>query len=324
MRVISFLKQWMLPLAMTSGAAAYLIYDNIPSLKPAGPYLAEAVGILQPLLIFAMLFLSFCKISPKDMKPRKWHLKLLIFQGGIFTLLAIVTACFPEFDGRILIESAMLCIICPTATAAAVVTGRLGGDMPGLTTYTVLINITAGLLVPLMIPLVHPEDGVPFSTAFSMIMAKVFPLLICPCLAAWLVRYLMPKVHNWLTKFSNLAFYLWGIALTIAIATTTKSIIHSTTSIYYEIGIALVSLLCCAIQFFIGKKIGKRYNASITAGQSLGQKNTVFAIWMGYTFMTPATSIAGGFYCIWHNAYNSWQLYRKEKSTPGSSGEPLP
>lgn len=308
----------MLPLAMTAGAAAYLVYDNIPSLEPAEPYLAETVGILQPLLIFAMLFLSFCKISPKDMRPRKWHLKLLAFQGGLFTLLALATSLFPESDGRVLVESAMLCTICPTATAAAVVTGKLGGDMSGLTTYTVLINIAAGILVPLLIPFVHPEDGIPFATAFSMIMAKVFPLLICPCLAAWLVRYLMPGIHLWLTQFSNLAFYLWGIALAIAIATTAKSIIHSTISIYYETGIALISLLCCAIQFYIGRKIGKRYNACITAGQSLGQKNTVFAIWMGYTFMTPATSIAGGFYCIWHNAYNSWQLYRKEKSTASS------
>ena len=58
MRISYFLKQWMLPLAMTAGAAAYLIYDNVPLLKPAGPYLAKAVGILQPILIFAMLFLS--------------------------------------------------------------------------------------------------------------------------------------------------------------------------------------------------------------------------------------------------------------------------
>ena len=41
---------------------------------------------------------------------------------------------------------------------------------------------------------------------------------------------------------------------------------------------------------------------------------TVFAIWLGYTFFTPVVSVAGGFYSIWHNCYNSWQLYRKRKS----------
>ena len=50
-----------------------------------------------------------------------------------------------------------------------------------------------------------------------------------------------------------------------------------------------------------------------TLYQSLGQKNTVFAIWMGYTFFTPVTAVAGGFYSVWHNIVNSWQLYRQRK-----------
>ncbi|MDD6943968.1 MAG: transporter, partial [Muribaculaceae bacterium] len=61
-----------------------------------------------------------------------------------------------------------------------------------------------------------------------------------------------------------------------------------------------------------GRKIGDRYNDTITAGQAFGQKNTVLAIWMGYTFFTPITSIVGGFYSIWHNIVNSYQLYRHE------------
>lgn len=313
MSITGLLKKVMLPVSMASGAAAYLIYDSIPALSPAGPFLSRAVGILQPLLIFLMLYLSFCRISPKEMRPRKWHLELLLFQTGIFTALALMLALLPDFGGRVIVESAMLCIICPTATAAAVVTGKLGGDMPGLTSYTILINIATGIAVPLLVPLVHPAEGVSFFTAFSMIMSKVFPLLICPCLFSWITRYMMPKFHRWLLRFDNLAFYLWGVALALAIATTTKAIVHSTVPFIYQAGIAAVSLACCALQFWAGKKIGRKFNASITAGQSLGQKNTVFAIWMGYTFMTPVTSIAGGFYSIWHNLYNSWQLYRKDK-----------
>ena len=59
--------------------------------------------------------------------------------------------------------------------------------------------------------------------------------------------------------------------------------------------------------------MGTHYGDRITVAQSLGQKNTVFAIWMGYTFLTPVTSIAGGFYSVWHNVYNSYQLARKAK-----------
>ena len=83
--------------------------------------------------------------------------------------------------------------------------------------------------------------------------------------------------------------------------------------------IAMVSLLCCAAQFALGRMVGswygqktRRHDKRITAGQALGQKNTVFAIWMGYTFMTPETSIVGGFYSIWHNLYNSFQLRRSQ------------
>lgn len=46
----------------------------------------------------------------------------------------------------------------------------------------------------------------------------------------------------------------------------------------------------------------------------MGQKNTVFAIWMGLMFLDPVTSVTGGFYSIWHNIVNSWQLYKKNKA----------
>lgn len=309
--IIRFIKDWMLVISMATGASAYLIYYNMPCLSGAGHILHHTITILQPVLLFVMLFLTFCRIDPKDMRPRKWHIWLLLFQSGTFIALAILLGILPKFHGGVLIESAMLCLICPTATAAAVVTGKLGGDMSGLTTYTIMINLVTAILVPTFVPVVHPVEGITFFTAFSMIMAKVFPLLIYPCLLAWIVRYAMPRLHRKIIMHENLAFYIWAFSLMLAILMTTRSIVHSAIPAIYQAGIAAVSLICCALQFWTGKKIGSRYGARVTAGQSLGQKNTVFAIWMGYTFMTPVTSVAGGFYSIWHNVYNSWQLYRK-------------
>ena len=312
-KLIRFVKDWTLVVSIITGVLLYLIYDNIPALAPAGPYLKKCAGILQPVLLFTMLFLSFCKIRPVDLRPRKWHLRLLLFQTLGFALLAIPAALLPDFHWKVLVEGAMLCLICPTATAAAVVTGKLGGDISGITTYTIIINMAAAVLVPLLIPAVHPAAGISFFTAVCMILAQVFPILIAPCLLAFLVRYLMPGFHAWLSGKQNAAFYLWSFSLMIAIAMTTRSIVHSDTPVIYQAGLAAISLACCILQFATGKRIGRRYGASITAGQALGQKNTVFGIWMGYTFMTPVTSIAGGFYCIWHNVYNSWQLYAARK-----------
>lgn len=335
MRISETIREWMLPIAMMAGASIYLIYHIMPEpVHRAGPVLSDIVSFLQPLLIFAMLFLTFCRIEPKDLKPHRWHWWLLLLQGGLFTLLGflalLVMRAFPGayHEKVVLIESAMLCLICPTATAAAVVTRKLGGDVAGITTYTVLINLVTALLVPLIVPLIQPVEGMDFWTAFSMIVAKIFPLLILPCMAAWLVRFLAPRLHRKLLTFSDLAFYLWAIALTLAIAVTTKSIVHSTLSLRLLLLMALISLVCCILQFAVGRFVGSRYRPvrhnpkvehrgkevrKITAGQALGQKNTVFAIWLGYTFMTPETAIIGGLYSIWHNLYNSWQLHRAGK-----------
>lgn len=154
-----------------------------------------------------------------------------------------------------------------------------------------------------------------FITAFSRILAKVFPLLILPCLTAWLVRYLMPHIHRKLVRAKNLSFYIWAVSLMLAILMSTRALFHHDGSSIVAVEIAVASLLSCIIQFAAGKAIGARYghNERITAGQSLGQKNTVFGIWMGYTFLDPVTSLAGGFYSIWHNCFNTWQLRRKEK-----------
>lgn len=331
------MKEWMLPIAMLTGASMYLLYSQMPEpIHKAGPFLNDLIGVLQPLLIFAMLFLTLCRIEPKDLKPHRWHWWLLLIQGGLFTALGFLAKGFMEWypgtyhDKLVLVESAMLCFICPTATAAAVVTRKLGGDVAGITTYTVLINLLAAVLVPLVVPLLHPVAGVDFWTAFYVILAKIFPLLILPCLAAWMVRYLAPKLHRKFLRYPDLPFYLWAVALTLAIAMTTRSIVHSTMSVRLLMSMGLISLVCCVMQFAAGRFIGSCYKGKasrqisdgrnvgrhvnkVTAGQSLGQKNTVFAIWMGYTFMIPETAIVGGLYCIWHNFYNSWQLYRSGK-----------
>ncbi len=333
MRYWRIIKDWMLPIAMVTGASLYLIYHILPGpIHKAGPVLEDILAVMQPALIFAMLFLTFCRIEPKELKPHRWHWWLLLIQGGIFTLLGTAAFSLQKFmpglpvGWIVILESAMLCMICPTATAAAVVTRKLGGDIPGITTYIVLINLLTAVLVPLMVPLIHPASDANFWTSFNLILAKVFPLLITPCLCAWLVRYLWPKAHRRILQYPDLPFYLWAVALTLAIAVTTKSIVQSDMKFGLIMAMSAVSLICCAFQFFIGRYIGGRYRPrrsvsaeieergrairKVTAGQSIGQKNTVFAIWLAYTFMTPETAIVGGLYSIWHNVYNSWQLFQ--------------
>jgi bile acid:Na+ symporter, BASS family len=313
MKLLRFIKDWTLPISMLTGAISYLIYVNIPFLAPTKPFVVKLTSIVQPTLIFLMLFITFCKVDPRELKPKRSHLWLLLIQTGSFCLLGLPLILFPNTEFRVVLEGAMICMITPTATAAAVVTSKLGGNTQSLISYTIIINIASAIIIPLVLPIVHPNPSLTFIPSFLLILREVFPLLIFPFLSAWAVRQFLPKLHKTLLGYKDLAFYLWAVALAIAIAVTVRSIVHSNVNPLYEVGIAVASLICCICQFALGKMIGRHYDDSIGSGQSLGQKNTVFSIWLGATFLSPVTSMAGGFYSIWHNVFNSYQLYKKRQ-----------
>ena len=206
-----------------------------------------------------------------------------------------------------------MCFICPTATAAAVITGKLGGNAASLTTYTLLSNLLAAIVVPLVFPLVEPHEGLSFFVAFLKILSKVFPLLLCPFILAVLLRWWLPRVHHWLATVSNAAFYIWGISLAIVCGQTARSLVNSDAPVFVEWLVALAALVACCLQFFLGKRIGACYGERISGGQALGQKNTVLAIWMAYTYLNPLSSVAPGGYVLWQNIINSWQLWKKRR-----------
>lgn len=308
-RFKAFIKDWMLIIAILAGIAGYFVYAYLPLAPSVHRSVNTSISIIQPTLIFAMLFLTFCKIDPRLLRLKRWHLWLLLLQGGLFMMIGCWLIFMPSSGMRVILEGAMLCLICPTATAAAVVTRRLGGDINNITTYTILINLVNAMLIPLMVPLVHPQPGISLWSSAALILAKVFPLLILPLCGALLLQRFAPRLCEAIGRYQDLSFYLWAVALSLAMAVTTRSIVHSKIDISTQAWLVVVSLLCCCVQFYLGRKIGAAYDDKITAGQSFGQKNTVLAIWMGYTFFTPVTAIVGGFYSIWHNVINSWQLY---------------
>ena len=314
MNLYKILRDWSLPIAMMVGVLTYLLFVNIPCLYAARDFANKVVSFMQPALIFLILFVTFCKINIRELRLERWHFILLFFQLILFVGISLVvafTSNMPQIV-HLMLEAAMLCLVCPTATAAAVITAKLGGSAASLISYTMLINFSVALFAPFFLTLSNPMEGVSFLSTFLQIMGKVFPLLICPLIAAELVRKLLPSLHTLLVqKGRNIPFFLWLVALALAIAMTTRAIANSNVSVLTMAAIALVSLVCCVVQFAYGRFVGRRYGECITGGQALGQKNTVFAIWLAYTFMTPITALAGGFYSVWHNVINTWQLYKK-------------
>ncbi|MCD8166220.1 MAG: transporter [Bacteroides sp.] len=293
--MLKFIKNWALPLAMVTGALGYPLFSV---LSPLTPY-----------LIFAMLILTFSKIDPKELRPSGMHFWLLFIQipGSIAVYYAIAPL------NPVVAQSAMVCVIAPTATAAAVITAKLGGSAASLTTYTLMANIGVAVAVPLFFPLVETNPDLSFWNSVGIILGKVFPLLIFPFIISLIVRKSAPHLHSRLVKMNELAFYLWALSLTIVTGRTIDSLVHDPGDPGIELWMAFAALVACGAQFFLGKFIGTLYKDRISGGQALGQKNTVLAIWMAHTYLNPISSVGPGAYVLWQNAFNSWQLWKKRK-----------
>lgn len=303
-------KDWMLPGAIVLGISSYLIYYFTPALRPIGPACHAIASIGQRIGIALLLFFQFVKVSPHDLMPVRWHWSALAFQVLGFGACAAGVALSCSTLARVPLECAMLCLICPTASAAGVITDRLGGNIATTVTYLVMTNIAATLLIPLVIPLVCPSAEMGFWAHVGHIAMRVFPLLLLPSIAAWIIRYTTKKLQRTLMRWAPNAFYIWGVSLTLAMILATRALVLSGLGVLAIVLVVAVSMLACFLQFFVGRHLRKE--DPVTPGQALGQKNTGLMIWLGYSYLTPITSVAGGLYAIWQNLFNSWELYKKE------------
>lgn len=309
-KISQTIRDWMLPGALVLGISSYLIYHFTPALRPIGHVCHTIAALGQRWLIAVLLFFQFVKVSPHDLRPVKWHLGALALQIIGFAACAAGVALAHSANVRIPLECAMICLICPTASAAGVITDRLGGSIAENVSYLVITNITATLLIPLVIPLVSPSSEMGFWAYVLYLASRIFPLLLLPCALAWTIRYTTKKLQRTLMRWAPNSFYVWGVSLTLAMILATRALVLSKLGILTIVLVVIVSMAACFVQFFVGRRLKK--GDPVTPGQALGQKNTGLMIWLGYSYLTPVTSVAGGLYAIWQNLFNSWELYRKE------------
>ena len=323
-RLVNWLREWMLAIAIAAGVGVYLLYHAIPAFHVAAPVLRVAAAWLQPGLLFLMLFLSLCRVSPREIRPHRWQIKPLLTQCLVFIAFCLLligartlTGGFWQWIARheIFLQALMLCFITPTANSSVVVTGKLGGEVSECITYIIFINLISSVLIPVFLPLAYPVEGLSFGVAMLTILYKVFPILIAPLLLAMAVRAWMPRTLAWVLRHPDLPFYMWSVLLVISIGLDTRVVVLFDGSKWVLLELAGAALLACFIQFALGHRFGKKYDRRVTSGQSLGQKNTSFTMWLGLTFLNPVVSAVGGFYSIWHNLYNTMQLRRHARKT---------
>jgi len=274
-----------------------------------------------PALLFCMLFLAFCKINPKELRLKKWHLVLLVYQLAGCLLLFFAVRPF----SLMLAQGLMICVLMPTATAAPIITDRLGGNITQITAYVLLSNIITAVFVPLFFPFVNPAVEVAYFERFLQILRHVAPLLFVPFFGAWAVRLCYDTVqrkHGSQKRFrlpdwlASMPFYLWVLLIVILIARTVRDLCHYEGELLPVVGLFVGTMIICLGQFLLGRSIGSRCDfqgSAVTVGQSLGQKNSALAIWMTQSWLNPLAALAPAAYIIWQNLFNSWQLYHSAK-----------
>ena len=320
MKIIKFLKDWTLPVSMGTGALLYLVFAYVPQLDEAALFFDPVMEAILPMFMFLVLFVTFCKVDFHKMRPVWWHLWV-----GIFNLLfvgivmAVILGLNLKAEKLVLMEALLMCIIAPCATAAAVVTQKLGGSLEQTTTFTFLSNFITVLLVPVCFPMIEKGADISFMSAFWKILYQVVVLLVVPMLLAYVVKHTMYRLHKKIVSIKDLSFYLWGCSLMIVTGTTVKNILHAEASVLFLAMIALLGLLLCIIQFAVGRFIGHFFGRTQEAGQALGQKNTAFAIWLGITYLNPLSSVGPGCYILWQNIINSVEIWQERKKEKGKN-----
>ena len=288
----------MLPIAMVIGIT---FHKQLVVLAPIIPY-----------LLSVMLLITYSRIILRDIRLTKFHYILLGIQYGGSILVYLL---FFKFNAT-LAQAAMICVLAPTAASAPIITGILGGNISTIAAYSFISNLSIALLSPLFLALIGDAsmETISFGSSVLIIFKKVFPVLLLPFILAVTISKVSPKLHSIIRKAQILSFYLWAVALTIVTSNVTKFIgIQDNASYKLKFAMAGVALIICVLQFWFGRKIGKKYNSTVAGGQGLGQKNTILAIWLTQTYLNPVATIGPGSYVLWQNIVNSYQLWRKER-----------
>ena len=319
-QLIQFIKNWTLPVAIAIGSTCYLLFYWVPGLDAAGDALGPVFDLIFPLFVFLTLLVTFCKVDYHQMRPHRWHAGVLAAQlllvavniGIIFWAESLHDHPSP-LTSKLLWEAVLTCIIGPSASAAPVVVGKLGGNISTMTTFTLLSSLVSAALIPLVFPILEQVVHVDFLSAFLVILQKVSIVLLLPLVLGWFIQHYMHGLHRRIVSMPNLSFYFWAISLSITTGITVKNIVHSEATILLLLLIALATFVLCFIQFAIGRGIGRYLGEEINAGQALFQKNTALSIWVAYMYLNPVASVGAGCYVLWQNIINSFEIYEHRK-----------
>ena len=312
--IMQFLKDWTLPVAIATGSIVYLLFHLVPQLDNAGKFFGPIIDTIFPMMVFCTLFSTFCRVDFHQMRPHRWQFGVLLTQLMLVALNVWIIFCVEgNLWQKILWESVLTCIIGPAATAAPVVTARIGGNINTMTAFVVLSSFTSALMIPAVFPLLERGAGLNFWTAFLIILQKLAAVLVLPMILGWFMQHYAKRLCQKIVSIPDLSFYLWSAQLSVTSGVTVRNIVHSDAGLSLLLMIALLSLILCFVLFLIGRSVGRNLGDEINSGQASFQKNTALSIWVAYTYLNPMASVGAGCYVLWQNIVNSVEIWEYRK-----------
>ncbi|MDD2241704.1 MAG: hypothetical protein PHW85_05325 [Bacteroidales bacterium] len=296
---MSRFRSYILPIAIILG----LIFHGF-----CGKY-----AYLAPYFVFAILILNFVAIDLRKLHISKLNYIIMFFQI-VISLAAYFTVHY-LFKNEVVAQAVLIGILCPVAASIVVISTMLGADRETVTAYTIVGNIMVAVVAPIYFSFIGQQQDMPFWTSFFLVFKKIGPVIGLPFFIALLIQVTFPRIGSYLSRFKDYTFYLWAVALFLALGQTINYVSnHGRGNAKVILLLGLASALVCCFHYGIGKLIGKKYGDSMAGGQMLGQKNTAVGMWMSNTYLLPMAAVFLAFYSIWQNLFNSWQLWMHDKN----------
>ena len=271
--------------------------------------------IIVPYLIFSILLLNFTAVDIRKLKLLRMtgmNISLLLFQ--IIVSLGGYLLARSLGGDEIVAEGALIAVLCPVAASSVVISCILGANRETVTAHVILGNLMVAIVAPIYFSFIGQQQDMPFLDSFWLILKRVSPIIAFPFFLALGFQIWLPKVNAAISKYKAWSLHLWALALAITLGQTINFIVlHGKENMQSIIILGIISVFVCAIQFGLGKLIGKKYGDIVAGGQMLGQKNTALGIWMANIYLNPLASVSIALYSIWQNLFNSWQMYTHEK-----------
>ena len=257
--------------------------------------------------LVAMLFVAFLDVDPREARLSRSHWKILL----VWPLLAAAGWLLLRPFGEQAALAGFLVGATPTATAAPVITGLLGGRVGFVTVSVLGSNLVAAFALP--VALSHlPGAGLHAGVEGGVLVGTVV-LVGAPFVVAQGLRFLVPPLHARLRGLRRASFPLWIGVLVLASARTSGFLAeHPEIPRLLLLAVFAGSGCICAANFLLGRLAG-RPGLELEAGQSLGQKNTMLTLWLGLAVAGPVAALGPACYVVWHNLWNGIQLSRRRR-----------